>query len=345
MALLFMDGFDAGDTTLPGRWTDQPHAIGSTNPLHGNYAACFGTSNQGGMETRLQPSDEDDVLIIGANFRASNGLIGDTASTHIFGFRSDVGATLHVSVGVSAAGELVIRNGGVTELARSAPVIIGDVWYHIEARCVLHDSTGEIQVRVDGVEVINETGLDTKNGGTKTVFDTARWERSGLGGSAAHDYDDVFVMNGVGPNNNNFLGPCRVTVLLPNGDASPEEWDLSTGVDTFALIDEATPNGDTDYIESDVPGEKAQVTLTDLTDTTHVVYGIQLTAYTRRTEAGPASFRMGVESDANIANGSDHALSESYIIYRDVIELDPDGDVAWVPAQVNALEAFVEVRT
>ena len=35
-------------------------------------------------------------------------------------------------------------------------------------------TTGFAIVRVNGVEVINATGLDTEDGGTKTVYDTIR---------------------------------------------------------------------------------------------------------------------------------------------------------------------------
>ncbi len=55
-----------------------------------------------------------------------------------------------------------------------------------------------------------------------------------------------------------------VTTLSPNADLTPEEWTLSAGVDSFALIDDDpdTPN-DADFIEESVTGERTVVALTD----------------------------------------------------------------------------------
>jgi len=192
---------------------------------------------------------------------------------------------------------------------------------------------------------LNLSGIDTKNGGTDTVFDTISFQKCVVGGSAAHHFDDVFICNALGTENNDFRGSCRVDLLLPNADGAVEEWDLSTGSDSFALIDEATPNSDTDYIESDVPGEITRVGLQDLSDVTHVVFGVQVGAWARKEDAGPAEFRMGMFSDATAAAGADRVLSESYIMYYDIFEHDPDGDIDWTAAAVNAAQAYVEVRT
>lgn len=344
--LLLVDSFDAGDSTQIGKWTDAPANIVSTTPIHGSYASCPGTQAGSGFGKTVPVADEHATFIAGAYFRSSATLGADSATTYIFGFLSDFAATVHVTIGLAADGSITVRRAGTTLLAQSDPgIVVMNSWHHVEAKVVLNDTTGLAEVYLDGIEVINATGLDTKNAGTKTGFDTVRFERCTAGGSAGHHFDDVFICNGAGTVNNDILGPCRVSVLLPTADSTPEDWALSSGTDSFALVDEATPNGDTDFLFSDVPTDRTQLGMADLTDMDHVVYGVQLGSHARKADSGLGSYRHGIRSDATDANGADHNLTEEYVNYYDIVELDPDGAVPWTPATVNASEAFVEVRS
>jgi hypothetical protein len=74
------------------------------------------------------------------------------------------------------------------------------------------------------------------------------------------------------------------------------------------------------------------------------VFGIRVTSWARKDDAGAASFRNGIFSDATVANGADQALSTSYASYSDIFQDDPDGDVQWTTAAIDALKVQVEVR-
>ena len=78
----------------------------------------------------------------------------------------------------------------------------------------LHDSLGFVKINVDGVEVLNVSGLDTKNAGTGTTYDTVQF---GMGLSGTTLFDDLYLMAGAG---DSFLGDCIVTTLLPNGNGA-----------------------------------------------------------------------------------------------------------------------------
>jgi len=345
--LCYIDGFGGEDYDL--RWTPNGATalsiLSSDSPIHGNYLRFQGNL---GASRRLTATQEDDLLIIGGHFRTWSGGLG--ADGGIFTLGSDAGTTMHTTLGWNTDGRLQVfrgthLSGGGTSLGSSAVGLISDqTWYHVAFKVLLHDSAGTIDVELDGVNVLTLTGQDTKNGGTKTVFDTFWVRGCQTGGSAAIHFDDIYVANALGTVNNDFLGICRVDHLLPNADSTPEEWDRSTGTDSFALIDEADPNGDTDYISSDVLNEVTQVGFGNLTDLDHEIYGVQLSSYARKDDSGLASYRHAISSDGNVDVGPDRALTEAYVVYADVFELDPDGDIAWTAAQVNAAEARVEVR-
>ena len=80
---------------------------------------------------------------------------------------------------------------------RAAGIIVVNTWYYIEVRATLGDSpNGAVIVRVNGTEVLNTTSLDTKGGGTKTVYDQIRLVRPSGSGTINSDYDDLYLRTG-----------------------------------------------------------------------------------------------------------------------------------------------------
>lgn len=347
-----MDGFDAGDSLLPGKWTTiSAQSISSAVPIHGNYMI-----SQTDVEStfRLAPADEDDVMILGCYvlYDSDDTVDDGNATGGTLRFLADGGTIVHVTIShVLADGSIRARRGSAagTILGTSATALLTqNQWFHLAAKVTLSDTVGTVDVELDGVNVLSLSGIDTKNGGVDAVFDTAAFH-GGAGNLSDRQFDDVYVCNGVdsgitGLPNNDFLGICRVDALLPTADSTPEDWSLSAGADSAALIDEAAPDGDTSYIFSDVDTEKTQVAMADLSDTTHVVFGVQAAAYARMDDAGPAEFRQGIDSDEVDGNSADYVLAETYLSYLAMFQADPDGGIAWTPARVNAAEAFVEVR-
>lgn len=353
MSLLFMASMDTGDSPSSfAKWSAAPAApvINTTNPRFTGVNAWAGANpNINGADTFrhvLAAGTTDDLLIVGFAVRYEGALSGDgTASKGLIVLWGDAGVTQHITMGVAADGSISVRRGTATGtvLATSAVSTIAlNVWNYIELKVLMHDTTGTVDVRVNGTSVISATGLDTKNAGTATVFSTVEFGGGGVGSTTR--MRDMYICNGLNGNNDNFLGDCRVTALFPDVDSTPEEFTHSTGTSSFALLDENPPNGDTDYIESDIDGEITRVGLAALADTTHVIYGLQTVVYAKKDDAGAKSFRAGFFSDASTQNLADHVLSTSYVTYLDISELDPDGSVDWTPAQLNAAFVQVEVR-
>lgn len=352
MSLLYMASFDTGDSPASfARWTSAPTAptINTTNPrFTGANAWTVGNPNIGGVDTFRQGlgAGADDVVIVGFAVRYEGALSGDnTGGKGLIVLYGDTFVTQHITMGVAADGSIVVRRGAATGTslgASAAGVIALNVWNYIELKVKLHDTTGTVDVHVNGASVISATGLDTKNGGTAAVFDTV--EFGGGGVSATTRMRDIYICNEVGSVNNNFRGDCRVSVVLPDADSTPEEFTLSTGTNSSALIDETTPNGDTDYIESDIDGEITRVGLSALADTTHTIFGLQTVLYAKKDDAGAKSVRVGLFSDASTQNLPDHVLGTSYATLLDISELDPDGSIPWTPTQLNAAFVQVEVR-
>jgi hypothetical protein len=110
------------------------------------------------------------------------------------------------------------------------------------------------------------------------------------------------------------------------------------------LVDE-NPANTTDYVSSETPGHVDLFAVSDLSDTDHEVYGVQVGLYAARDDAGSRTIRSKVDSDSNVGNGATYAPGGSltYGAHLDLFETDPDGGGLWTPAQFNAAEFGVEV--
>lgn len=138
--------------------------------------------------------------------------ISSAGQRQLVALYSDTNATEHTRIvlnGTSGATAGQIAAGrGATSLGNSATgVLVLDTWAYLEVRAVLGDGTsGSVDVRVNGVNVLSIPGVDTKNAGTKTVYDTVR-----LGASSAglfNVYDDLYISTGAG-------APFKGSITIP----------------------------------------------------------------------------------------------------------------------------------
>ena len=147
---------------------------------------------------------QSDTLTVGFAFRAT---VVTAVIRMIAQFYSDANVTFHGSLRHNGSdGALHLYRGGTVLHQTAGGIITANTWQYIEIQTKLADSpNGTTIVRVDGVEKINLTGLDTKNAGTKTVYDTLRLAM-GVG-SNTNQYDDLYLKMGAGAT---FLGDITI---------------------------------------------------------------------------------------------------------------------------------------
>ena len=135
--------------------------------------------------------DASDTVTVGFAYRAS--ALGNTPQ--VLFLSSDGGTLIHFQLLVLTTGALRAIRMSVTTLATSAAgVIVPNVWCYIEAQIRVHDTAGFVIVRVDGVEVINVSGVDTRNSTGTTPLDQLMLQSSSFG--STHDYDDLYLLTG-----------------------------------------------------------------------------------------------------------------------------------------------------
>jgi len=257
----------------------------------------------------------------------------------------------HITITFNAIGNILVRLGsnGGTVLATSTQTSTTAAWHYLEVAVTIHDTTGTVVVRMDGVGWINFTG-DTRNGGTVTTIDQLNigYRNAGAGYSSAHD--DFYVLNETdatattGRADNTFLGDVKVEMVQPNADGATSQWVGSDGnsVQNYLLVDE-NPVNTTDYVGSATDGDRDLWGLPDIPASTLTVYAILPSVYASKSDAGAASLKIIYRDNAGtVAAGSSQALTTGWAWYLGgVLPTKPSGG-AWTVADINALQLGVE---
>jgi hypothetical protein len=339
VTLLHTEGFDDLNGLTASQLYPYASNMSATGSFNG-YPPRTGTRQgiDGSLGWRPAPAAEHATMIMGAAV-----LVEVSGTLTVMRFLSDAGATIHVTILLLPSGQVqATRAGTVLGTSAMAVPITPGSWHYIEAKATLSDTVGVVQIKVDEVLVVNLSGQDTKNGGTKTVFDRLDL---GIGTGTSPHYDDLYICNGAGSVNNDFLGDCVVETLYPNGDGNYSVLVGSDGnsVSNYALVNETTPDT-TSYVGSSTTGDKDSYAFGDLTHTSGTIKGVQTRILAAKTDAGARSFRSFARSAGTDSGGTDIPMSTTYTAYDEVRETDPGTAAAWTVSGVNAAEFGFEVR-
>lgn len=232
MAILFTDGFDnygtATGTNILTRWTSASAPAGvitSTTPY--NYGQAHYPGGGITNATTVSFTGSSTVTIGAAVYVPSFpgginyplfGLL--SSATWMMGLivDSDGGIAVSRMSGISTGTTLVAAstNPGTMKTAR---------WYYIEFSVTISDTVGTVRVDVDGRTVINQTGLDTRNGTPTTVNLLSLGSNAGAGVY----FDDLYISDSITP-----LGPQRIHTLRPNADTAEKDWAATAGWQPFS---------------------------------------------------------------------------------------------------------------
>ena len=281
----------------------------SATAVAGRYQLGIRVAAGGTLSHPLLSTYESDTITVGAAIRF--GAIGGDS---ILTLRSDNGATSHLDLQLNTNGSFSLLRPFSTIATSATGLVLANVWYYLEIQARLHDTTGMATVRLNGATIMTFSG-DTKNAGTKTVFDQVRFA-CGFGGTLAVLLDDVYVMTGAG---DSFLGNLTVETLLPNGNGAVNQWtDLDgNSVDNYLKVDESPPSS-ADFVATGTVGAQDLYTLSNLVHTTGSIVGVCHSAWMMRTDlATPMNVRL-----LNLAAGGSIYGAEQRI----AIAGDPNGD-------------------
>ena len=328
MALLFMDGFDAGDLALKWNSSTGNTTSNTTTRFNAGRSAFFG----GGSNYIIKYLPASSEIYVG--FAAMLATINTVTIMNVY---TDSGVSAQLNITIAAGYALSVRRG-TTVLFTTPMATINAGWNYIELRAKIDSAAGAAELIVNGMSVGSFTG-NTKNTGTSTNIDGIQFTN---GASINWYIDDVYVCDATGPAPyNTFLGEVRMHTLTPNAAGSSTQFTPSAGAN-YATVDEL-PYSATDYVTSSTTGHRDTYSVSDLPTSPGTILAVQNNIIAKRTDATPVDLKPTIVSAGTPYYGANVSLTASDITYRDLLVSDPATGVSWTASGVNAAESGFEI--
>jgi hypothetical protein len=250
--------------------------------------------------------------------------------------------TAGFEVRTTAGGELAAYRAGTLLGTSTGAGIKPGPWYYIEIKSAISNTAGTAIIKVNEVQVLNLSSQDTQVGAT------AEYRQYQLMGSAVFphnfSFDDWYICDDSGSQNNDFLGSIRVDGILPDGDSGTINWTPSTGTVNSALVDENPHNTDTDYVESSTSTDQDLYDYAAVPTTLDTIHGLQINTIVRETDASDFTLKTLIYSGTTSSADSAQAIAgTSYETLYRISELDPDTTSAWTSSGINSAQFGIEV--
>jgi hypothetical protein len=342
MALLFVEGFErygSAPGAPTGLATKYSQVGGSTNTT-----LIAGRISGLGLKVNQAPSGSPHIVpaafgnvstwIIGFGFRTGAELI----STRIFSLYDS--STEQFALRQTVGGELAVYKG-TTLLATSAVVLSTDSWYYIELKVVLHGSTGSYELRLNGVNILSDGSEDT-TGTSNNYAQTIRfWGAFNSDPDTQFGFDDIYICDGTGATENDFLTPRQVFTSFVNAAGDSTQFTPSAG-SNYQCVDDVPHDSDATYVESGTSGHQDlygvdNVALTDIT-------AVQISVVCKQTDDTPFDIKLVAKSDSTVDEGSAIAVGATdYVTRSRILVENPHTTAPWTDSDIDSAQFGIEV--
>lgn len=324
MTIWHMDTADAGTTA---RWSAvQGTSISSTTARTGTYS-YYQLGNTGKLDKSFGGSS--------STMYTKHGDYFPYGEDNLYKLLFYEGSTVHLAIRFQvASGHVAAWRADATSLGSVYAGVITNQWLCFETKVVVDDSSGVVQIKVDGDLVLDLSSQDTRNGGSGYV-DRVVWHYNS-GASRQRYLDDLVIRDDTWPG----LGGVLVIPVDSAGDST--QWTPSTG-SNYECVDEI-PATYTDYVSTAGTniGYLDLYNLESLPAGVTNVNGVGVVSLAKLNDTGVGFIRHNMKYSGTTVNGASTALStvDKYPAYYRTT--DPT-DSAWTVAAFNALQIGQEV--
>ncbi len=222
--------------------------------------------------------------------------------------------------------------------------------HHVEFKYSAHATAGVVKLWLNRVPVIDFVGNTLEPGTTlPTVDGISRVKISQPSPTSLNAiYDDLLIWDEEGPSMNDVDqsdAQHRIETLTPISDGSSTQFTaVGAGTTNADRILEGPADGDTTYVESSVTANIDLYNCSDLQGTPVKIHGVSLQSRLTNSDAGTVSARARVKQNLVDGIGATNQLSAGgvYTQHAEFFAVNPDGDVEWTVATINAAEFGIE---
>lgn len=340
MALRFFDGADhyaAGQVT--NKWTTVVNGAGINTGRRAGSSAVKALSNGGtgaaGVLTKNLTAKG--TWIVGGAFNVVN----HGGSTSLAGTAMPVrlidNTTTQVDIRINSDGSFTATRNGTTLASSAAGLITVDTWWHLECKVIIASSGGRVILKINGNTVIDFTG-NTQATGNATA-DKFAFQSGGGSTQRALAVDDLYLLDGDGPGNNDFLGDLRVDTLYPTAEGAHSDFTPLSGTDNALMVDEAgSVDDDTTYVVSGTNNHIDTYVTQNLPGATLQVLAVNVWVDSRREDVGTREIANVIRSGSTDYVGTPVIVQAAYTMQGETYLQDPDTGSTWTVSGVNAAE-------
>lgn len=271
-------------------------------------------------------------------------VFGTGLSTWIFGFvlqssgtngvnpffRLAEGTTTHVDLRMNASQILTATRNG-TLLGTGSTAINPATNYLVAGKVVIHDSAGSVEVWVNGVQEINVSGIDTRNGGTGVVD---RFRMTQLAGNT--DFSELYIFDAAGAKNNTLVTDWRIYPRRGSAAGNYAQWTPLASTNVSNIDDTQGNDGDTSYNASSTAGQIDTFQFDAVPWTSGTIRAIMHRIVARKDDAGARTIRPKQRQSSTDYSGTTVPVTTAYAHYREIVETNPDTTADYTTAEMRA---------
>jgi hypothetical protein len=352
MALVFCDGFDhyMGMENILKKWNGQTRGTNPTFEISPLFARP-----PGGMGFRCSYHYDPwyglykNIPAIATIVSGFNILFPITTTTNNpFWAAYDAASggvnstTPQLWLCMDGAAHLRLMSGSAT-LATSSNAFSPNVWYHIEIKATINNSTGSYEVRVDGTStgwIPAATSQNTRQQSSNSWVDAVALHSMQQSGTSAPSIDDFYVLDTTGSVANDFIGPQKIITVFPTGAGNSAQFTGNYAAN-FANANETTSDGDSTFNQSSTAGH---IDLFDFDNVpTGTISAVQHVVQARQDAGAARTIRTKTRIGGSNYNGSSVNLSGSHRFIMEPVTLNPADSAAWEATDVNGAEFGYEL--
>jgi len=235
--------------------------------------------------------------------------------------------------------------GAVAGTSAGVPLVEG-VWHVICVKAEIGKNPGLVDVYVNDLTT-PALALPAVNltDGVATGCDMLFFTQGGNEAGSNYSISDIFVWSSTaGPTADwdDVIGDKRSYLLLPTAEDGLNEWTPFSGTDNALMVDDpltAQYDSDITYVSISAANKTDELVLANLPIGIVGIIGVVSVLSARKTDAGAevGALSHRIRSAAIPATVATGALTTGYNNYAGMFLLDPDGNVAWTKAKVDAL--------
>jgi hypothetical protein len=198
-------------------------------------------------------------------------------------------------------------------------------FFYIEWYITVSNTVGATIVRVNEIEVINQTGLDTLFNLSTVVAAAIGLRHYSANNSQTADYDDVIIRT------DGFGGDCQIFTFYPTAVGSTDEWTAVGATTTAQCVDEEDEaNDDTDYI---VASTNSFISLWDFDDVQsgYDIHGVAYNLRNKKDSSGTGQIAPVALLGTTTYTGATIAASwdDDYLYAQVVQDTSPATGITW----------------